>query len=550
MSKFKLMVKISLCLITIGLYSDGLYSEIPASAFKLLPPMNEIYHPVSTNSVEAQKSFDRGLTYIFAFNHDIAFRSFENAAKLDPSLAMAYWGMALAIGQNINADVTPENELRAYEYVQKALQLSKNATPMEQDYIQALATRYTNDPKADLIPLRYSYKDEMQKLAKKYPEDLDARTMYAESILDLDPWNWWTKAGKANKGTFDAVDALEFVLMRNPDHIGANHYYIHAMEESKYPERALMSAYRLENLLIESGHLLHMPSHIFIIVGDYERAMNANKRAIEQDTLYIKELGLKSGRYPMHYLTHNLSVLTRVYMLMEDEKNAIDTSYKIIEFISQDQEAMKSMAYHLIAPLEVYLYFNKWDEILNFKLETDYLPAVAYWHYARAMAYAHLKNLDSAKQEKEKMIQTKNQFKGEVVANNSATSVIDLTHLLLDAAIADAAGEPLKAIDLLRKAVSAEDKLTYDEPPPHFMPARLSLGFILLKEKQFKEAEEVFNEGLKDLQRNGRFLFGIFQSLKGQGRDMEAYYIERELKAALKNASKTTSPIPLQNGCN
>ncbi len=545
MGNFKLMFQVSLCLI-----ANGLQAEIPANAFKLFPPMNEIYHPVSTNNEEAQKNFDRGLTYIFAFNHDIAFRSFENAANLDPSLAMAYWGMALAIGQNINADVTPENELRAYNYIQRALQLKKNATPMEQDYIQALATRYTNDIEADLIPLRYSYKNAMQKLSAKYPEDLDARTLYAESILDLDPWKWWTKDGKANPGTYDAIDALEFVLMRNPDHIGANHYYIHAMEESKYPERALMSAYRLENLLVESGHLLHMPSHIFLIVGDYERALKANKRAIAQDVLYIEELGLKSGRYPMHYLTHNLSVLKRVYMLMEDESNAINTAFEIVEFIKQDADAMQTMAYHLIAPLEVYLYFNKWNEILNFKLETDYLPAVAYLHYARAMAYAHIGNLSSAKQEKERMLQVRSQFTGEQVSNNPAANVIGLTNLLLDAAISNVAGFPLEAIDSLKKAVAAEDKLTYDEPPPHFMPARLSLGFALLKEKQFKEAEVVFNEGLKDLQRNGRLLSGLFLSLKGQGRDLEAYYIERELKAALKNASSPTSSTSLQPICN
>lgn len=205
---------------------------------------------------------------------------------------MAYWGMALALGQNINEDVTPEREIKAYNYIQQAIKLSPKSSPNEQDYISVLAVRYTNDPKADFIPLRFLYRDAMKKLVQKYPEDLDAASMYVESILALDPWIWWTTDGKPKAGTKEAIDVLEFVLQRNPDHIGANHYYIHAWEESPFPERALMSAHRLEYLLPESGHLLHMPCHIFILVGDYESALKTNQKAIAQDRNYIENLGL------------------------------------------------------------------------------------------------------------------------------------------------------------------------------------------------------------------------------------------------------------------
>ncbi len=519
------------------LIASSLFADIPESALKLMPPMNEIYHPVSTTNVEAQKSFDRGLTYIFAFNHDIAFAAFENASKIDPNLSMAYWGMALALGQNINEDVSPENEIKCYNYIQKALQLSSNASRIEQDYISALSTRYTNDPAADLVPFRFRYRDAMKKLTENYPEDLDAAAMYAESILSLDPWRWWTTDGKAKDGTLEAIDVLDFVLMRNPEHIGANHYYVHAFEESPYPARALMSAHRLEYLLPESGHLLHMPCHIFILVGDYESALSTSKKAIAQDREYFQKVGMSAGNYPMHYLTHNLYVLSRVYMLMEDYQNAINTSFEITNFIEPHIESMPSMAYHLTAPLEIYLYFHKWHEILAYQLKSNYPPAKAFWHYSRAVAYANLQDLDSALKEKDLMMQAKNQITPEdEIAKNPAVNVINLAAILLDATLARAEKKYPESIDYLRQAVVAQDNLYYDEPPSYHNSARQLLGFSYLQQKQYKEAEVAFQQTLKHLQRNGRTLFGLSLSLKGQEQTMAAYWIEREMKAALKYA--------------
>lgn len=514
--------------------SGALFGDIPEEAFNVTPPMNQIYHPVSTTNKEAQKSFDEGLTYIFAFNHDIAFRAFERAASLDPSLAMAYWGMALALGQNVNEDVTPERELRAYQYVQQALKLSSTASGNEKEYIHALAARYTNDPSADFIPLRFRYRDAMKKVVQSYPEDLDAATLYAESILDLDPWKWWTREGKPNEGIMEASDILEFVLLRNPEHIGANHYTIHVWEESPWPERALMSARRLENLLPESGHLLHMPCHIFLLVGDYKSALKTSKRAIEQDRDYIKKVGLSAGTYPFHYLSHCLSVQTRIYMMMEDYANAIKAAFELIDFIKPHFQKMPHLESFAKVPLEVYLYFHRWQDLLNYRMQVTSPQMIAYWHFSRGMAYAALGDVKSAIQEKELMLQSKAQIpKAAEISNNPARKIFDLAEVALNASVAAAENNQVESIALLRKAAELEDQLYYDEPPAWYVSLHQVLGFALLEQKQYVEAESQFQKTLKHLQRNSRTLYGLLLSLEGQGREIDAYWIKREGAAAL-----------------
>lgn len=516
-----------------------LCSEIPASSLKYMPPMDVIYHPVSTQNSEAQKSFDRGLTYIFAFNHDIAFRLFEKAAQLDPNLAMAFWGMALALGQNINDDVTPENEIKCYNYIQQALKLAPKASPSEQNYISALSVRYTNDPKADLIPLRFKYRDAMRKLVQAYPEDLDASTLFAESILDVDPWKWWTSHGKPKEGINEAVDILESVLKRNPYHIGANHYYIHAFEESTQPERALMSAHRLERLLPESGHLLHMPCHIFMLVGDYESALKTNTKAIEQDREYMRKNGIMNGGYPLHYLPHNLYVMARIYMLMEDYPNAIKTSFELTQLIEPYLEAMPHLASRMIVPMEIYLYFHKWEEILAYNMPTENPTAQSYWHYSRAVAYIAMGDLASAEKEKELMLNYMKKLKPEnTMANSTASEVMNLAEVMLEASFAQAQKKSAEYIDILKKGIKIQENLAYNEPPPWYVPVEQILGFALLEQRQYIEAEKAFKNTLNKLQRNGRALYGLWMSLKGQGRTIDAYWVEREMMAASRNMSQ------------
>lgn len=526
-------------------FSPLVFAEIPEATLKIMPPMNIIYHPVSTTNTEAQKSFDIGLTYIFAYNHDYAFSQFEKASKLDPNLAMAYWGMALARGQNVNEDVTPENEIICYNNIQKALKLAPQATQWEQDYINALATRYTNVPNADLKQLRYPYRDAMKILMQKYPEDLDAATLYSESILMIDPWKWWTVDGKAKEGTYEAIDVLESVLRRNPDHIGANHFNIHAWEESPFPERGLMSAHRLTYLLPESGHLLHMPCHIFLQVGDYESCVKTSKNSIKQDRDYIQKVGLDAGSYPLHYLSHDLFIFSRAYMLMEDYENAINTAKELMAFVGPHIETMPHYASYARAPIDIYLYFHKWQEILDHPLQAKTPALQAYWHLGRAIALASLGKIDEAKKEQALMCKFKQQIgSDETLSGNPAGNVIGLGDILVNATIARMNNQIPEYINLLKKGVSVQENLEYDEPPAWHVQVRQLLAFAQLEQEQFEDAEFNFRNALVSLQRNGRSLFGQTKSLQGLGRNVDAFIVEREAHNALKNA---TIPLKLEN---
>src|ERR1700694_4948575 len=286
-------------------------AEKPAA---LMTGLGSMHHPVSTTSAEAQRFFDQGLALVYAFNHDEAVRSFKRAAELDPQMVMADWGMALALGPNINLDVDPQREKAAYEAVQRALSLSANAPENERAYIEALAKRYSIDPKADLKKLAVDYKNAMGELIKRYPDDLDAATLYAESAMDLRPWQLWSADGKPAEGTEEIVAVLESVLRRNPNHPGAIHYYIHAVEASPHPERALAYAPKLPQLMPMAGHLMHMPAHIYARTGDYENAALSNVHAAAADEAYIKAGGLQ-GIYPLMYYSHNLHFLAIAYSM-------------------------------------------------------------------------------------------------------------------------------------------------------------------------------------------------------------------------------------------
>lgn len=504
--------------------------------------MTEIDHPVSTHNSEAQKKFNRGLTYIFAFNHDLAYTEFNAAAQLDPNLAMAYWGMALALGQNVNQDVTKENEIRAYNLIQKAIQLAPSASKSEQDYIDALSTRYTNDPNANLIPFRSFYMKAMKKVREKYSEDLDAAALYAESLLDLTPWKWWTNDGKPLPGTLEAIETLEFVLARNPYHIGANHYYIHAIEESPFPERAWLSAIRLTTLFPESGHLLHMPNHIFILVGDYESAIKTSQNAIQADLDYIQSKGNR-GHYPTHYLSHNMAVFARTYMLMDDYDHAIQTALELVKFTKPFFNQIPGLSQHCISVFEVYLYFHKWKEILDFQAPTDDPVVKAYQHFSRAMAYAHLHLKEKGEVEKTLFRESLKRIPlDSETALNPTLKIMDLAETLLKAKFAQLNREPY--LNYLQEAVIKQDQLDYNEPPAWYMPTRQLLGAALLKEKKYKEAEDHFKKALQKLQRNGRLLYGLELSLQGQGRVVDAFWVAREKADALKNS---TQPLTLED---
>lgn len=285
-------------LVKINLLVADEFPWMPPKSFVFNPKYVAIHHPVQTNQNLAQLYFDQGLTFIYAFNHDAAYWSFLRASEVDPNMAMAYWGMALAIGPNINMEINSERVKKAYEIIQKAIQKSSNGPEVEKDYIQALAQRYSSDSNADKKMLAVNYSQAMKKLSSKYPDDPDAAVLYAESLLDVNPWDQWSKDGKPLAGTMEAVRTLQSVLNKLPNHLGANHYFIHAVEASPHPEIALMSAERLKTLLPSSGHILHMSSHIYLLVGDYAQAVRSNLAAVAADREYIKEYGM-DGIYPL-----------------------------------------------------------------------------------------------------------------------------------------------------------------------------------------------------------------------------------------------------------
>ena len=310
------MMKTSVLIMGMGAVLIALHGEAkgaearkePEPQPRLMPGLGNAHHPVSTKNKKAQEFFDQGLKFVYGFNHDEARRSFEQAAKLDPKLAMAWWGVALTLGPNYNLPVDAEREKAGYEAAQKAVSLQANASEPERAYINALVVRYSNDPKTDLHQLDRAYKDAMSKLTARYPDDLDAATLYAESIMNLNPWHLWAPDGKPAEGTEEIVSVLESVLKRAPNHLGANHYYIHAVEASPHPERGLASAARLEKLAPAAGHLVHMPAHIYARVGDHSAAAHSNEVAAAADKKFLAETR-QQGVYPLMYYSHNLHFL-------------------------------------------------------------------------------------------------------------------------------------------------------------------------------------------------------------------------------------------------
>lgn len=533
---------------TLFLVTGSLFATLPPEApanFSLFINKGVIDHPVSTKNQEAQNYFNQGLTLSYAFNHDAAFWSFKKAAELDPRLAMAYWGMALSLGTNINTPIDEEKSKKAYEYIQKAIQLSNYATDNEKDYIQALAVRYPKNPNENQETLNKKYNQAMEKLTARYPDDLDAAALYAESGLDLFPWKQWDANGNPKDDILAVVGVLESILKKDPNHLGANHFYIHAIEASKYPERALMSAERLRHMLPSSGHIMHMPSHIYLIVGDYHLAATCNEEAIAVDRAYIQKFGM-IGSYPLHYLSHNMYFLSRAYCMEGRFEDARRISSELGNFYTPHFEQMPDLEYYATDFLFVLLRFHKWEELLKVPAPNSKMMLnSALWHFARGMAYASLGNLDQAQEEQalfEKMIKevpTKTKY-----GYNEAQTIMNIASLSLKAKVAEANGDIPVAIDFLQQAISIQDKLSYNEPPDWYFAIRESLGGIWLRKKQFKNAEIVFRQDLEKHPRNGRSLFGLLESLKGQNRSTDTFWIQREFDLAWRYS---TVPLSIQD---
>jgi len=515
----------------------------PASSPKLLPGLGEVHHPVATKNSQAQQFFDQGLKLVFGFNHDEARKSFQRAAELDPKLAMAWWGVSLTLGPNYNLPVDPEREKAGYDAAQRAVALKPNASESERAYIDAVAVRYSNDPRADLHQLDVTYKDAMSKLAARYPDDLDAVTLYAESAMNLNPWHLWTADGKPAEGTEEIVRVLESVLKRDPNHLGANHYYIHAVEASSHPERALPSAARLEKLAPAEGHLAHMPAHIYARVGDHFASAHCNRAAIAADKKFLGETQ-EQGVYRMLYYSHNLHFLAYASCMNGNFAEAKDAAAKLVANVAPGVKAMPMLEGFLPTPIVVLFAFERWNDLLKLPApDVSFVTTNAVWHSLRGIAFANTGKTAEAEKEQKQFREVAGKIPPEQMYDmlNNVGAVFKIHENLLAAEIDRSRHDDKAAIDLLKQSVAAEDALNYSEPPPWYPPVRPMLGHVLLEDKDFAEAEKVFRADLEKHPRNARALAGLRDCLNAQGRKYEADQIDQQFRAAWKVAAVTNA---------
>ena len=497
------------------------------------------HHTIKTSSTEAQDFFDQGLTLIYGFNHEEAARAFQRAAELDPASPMPLWGIALAIGPNYNADVDPEREKIAYETIQKAKSLSEHSPQSEKDYVAALTVRYSGDANPDYKKLGRDYATAMKQLAEKYPDDLDAATMYAESLMDLNPWRLWSPAGQPGENTAEIVRVLESVLKRNPEHAGANHYYIHAVEASDDAQRALPSAQRLEKMVPGAGHLVHMPAHIYIRTGDYDAAVVTNVAAVKADEKYAKEAEKEGSIYDLMYHSHNEHFIAMAASMAGRYADAKAAADALSARLLPHAKMMPMIEGFVFTPLWVDARFGKWDAI-SARPEPDKEMAAIHlmWRYTRTLAFAAQGQREKAAAEKDLFAKESDALPAtlELGLQNPPKAVFAIAMHVLEARIAGAAGNREEAIAHFRKAVELQDALNYDEPADWYYPVRESLGATLLAAGYTKEAERIFRDDLRRNPRNPRSLFGLRESLKAQHRDADAEWVEREFKAAWAGA--------------
>jgi tetratricopeptide (TPR) repeat protein len=524
----------------IALTSSGaLAHDQPAT---LMEGLGDHHHIIATSQKDAQRFFDQGLALTFAFNHAEAIRSFQRAAELDPASPMPLWGIAYALGPNYNLPAGPDQLKQAYETVQKALKLAAKAPPRERAYVEALAARYSADPDADQKKLAEAFAARMKALSETYPDDLDAATLYAESLMNLNPWNLWTKDGEPWEKTMEIVGVLERVLMRDPSHPGANHLYIHAVEASPHPEWALAAAKRLETIAPNSGHLVHMPSHIYMLVGDYKAAADANVIAAKVDKDYIDNEHVK-GAYPMLYFHHNLHFIAAARGMEGRYGDAREAAGRLLESLHSHGDDIPELRnfvteYFGMYPLLTAVRFHDWKTVLAAKEPAEDLPiSRGLRHYARGVAFAAQGDATAATAERERLAKIVASMPMESRYGNSpAKEVLSIGLAIVDARIAARAGDLRKAASDLGVAVAMQDKLAYNEPADWHYPVRESLGAALLKIGKAGEAEAVFRADLKKNPRSGRSLFGLVEALQAQGKSDEAMLVRQELKDAWRTA--------------
>jgi tetratricopeptide (TPR) repeat protein len=497
----------------------------------LFEGMSDFTHPITTSEPFVQRYFDQGIVLAFGFNHAESIRAFKAAQALDPNCAMCYWGEALARGPNINvtakgkAIMMPPERVAAYAAIQKAITLKDTASAVERDYIDALTTRYNGNVESAREPLDLAYAQAMKALSKKYPDDDDAAAIFAEALMSTMPWNYWSDDGSPKKETVLVINALEKIIARTPKHPLALHLYIHAVEASSNPRRAEIAANTLSDLVPASGHLVHMPSHIYWRIGRYHDASEANVRAAKVDEDYIAACNAQ-GFYPALYYPHNIHFLWAASSMEGRSAVAIEAARKVASNIHLEQiEQFPTIEFFHTIPLLALTQFAKWGAILaepQPKASLQFSNAI--WHYARGVAQARQGKIELATAESNALKSLLQTDKILFLDGNDypASTVLSIADQLLSGEIAMAAADHTTAVIAFEKAVTAQDSLPYTEPPFWYYPSRQSLGEALLKSGDNDAAESTYREDLKRYPRNGWSMFGLIQSLEAQGKTVEA----------------------------
>lgn len=500
---------------------------------------------VTTTSPEAQDMFNQGLTWAYAFNHDEAIRAFEAAARHDPNCAMAYWGIALCHGPHVNNPVLPDDRAKAaWAAVEKARAVKQHASYPEQQLIEAVAARYAADCPASRKHLDEAYAAAMRQRYEMDINDADMGTLYAESLMDLQPWDYWAKDGSPKGSTTAILALLDHVLKINPNHPGANHLYIHMVEASNNPERGIASADRLRDMVPLSGHLIHMPSHIDVQVGQWAKASDMNEKAIAADTKY-RAMRPRQGFYNM-YMAHNRHFLTFSCMMEGRGDAALKAAREMLAAIPQDfidnQPAFADP--FLTIEFEVLKRFGRWDDVLKLKKPRGQLPiSMAQYHYSRGVAYAAKGQADKARVEQKEFLAAKKRVpEGALTGINPAHKVLSIAELVLDAEIAFREKRIDDAVAKLRDGIKIEDDLLYMEPPEWILPVRHILGAVLVSADRHAEAEAVYREDLKIWPENGWSLKGLSTCLEARGAAAEAESVDERLQKSWARADIKAGP--------
>ena len=511
--------------------------------------LGDHHHPISTRNPETQRYFDQGVNLLFGFNHAEAIRSFREAARLDPDCAMCWWGMAIALGPNINLPMPPDAVAPAWQALQQARRLAPKASAREQAWIAALSTRYAKDPKVDRRALDEAYAQAMGRLWRTHPEDLDAGTFYAEAMMDTQPWDYWQADGVTAKGHgAEIVSTLETVIKRAPEHPGALHLYIHAVEATTTPQRAEHAADVLLTLMPEAGHIVHMPSHIYYRVGRYADAAKANELAATVDEGYIATCRAQ-GYYPAGYYGHNIHFLWTSAEMEGRRQVSIDAARRLVKAVDAWELAktMPQGEFYAFTPVVTLVRFGQWNAVLaepappaGLKLDT------AVWLYAQAFAHANTGDLTAALADRNRLAaMTGLDWSSYETAGAPAKAIVEMSLALADGEIARKSGVLDGAIVSFRRAAKLEHDLPYTEPPWWHQPVSHLLGAALLEAGRAPEAEAVYRESLKGYRRDGWALAGLARAQEAQGRAAEAEATRKAFDDAwrLSDVKLTTSRL-------